>query len=79
VQQYGVLPTKYSLDSYQDSWTAAFGLPLDRLIAPDAHVANSVALRVQYGLTYTPKNLLLDNAVLADGYSLVEVVNEEFL
>ena len=76
VQQYGVLPAKYSLDSYKDSWTAPFGLPLVRPIPPDAHVANSVALRVKYGLTYTPENLSLDNGALVDGYSLITVVDE---
>jgi hypothetical protein len=51
------------------------GPPHLRPIAANAEVANSVAVRVQYGLTYTPGNLTLANGLLGSGYSLVTVVS----
>jgi hypothetical protein len=50
-----------------------------RPIEPNAEVSNSVAVRVQYALTYTPGNLLVNDGVLADGYSLVTIVDENAL
>ena len=74
--QYGTLPAKYALDSIRETWSAQDGPPHLRPIAPNAEVSNSVAVRVQYALTYTPGNLLVNDGVLADGYSLVTVVDE---
>jgi len=77
--QYGTLPAQFALDAIHESWAPVDGPPHLRPIAPDAHVANSVAIRVQYALTYTPGNLTLNNGLLADGYSLVTVVDETAL
>jgi uncharacterized protein (DUF2235 family) len=74
--QFGTLPAEFALDAIRESWTAADGPQHLRPIAPNAEVANSVAVRVKYALTYTPGNLTLDNGVLGDGYSLVTVVDE---
>jgi uncharacterized protein (DUF2235 family) len=74
--QYGTLPAKYALDKIRESWTPVDGAPYLRPIGPDARVSNSVALRVQYALTYTPGNLTLDNGLLGDGYSSVTLVDE---
>jgi uncharacterized protein (DUF2235 family) len=75
--QYGTLPAKFALDAYSDSWAPTCGLPYLRPIASGSSVANSVALRVQYGLTYKPGNLTLNNNQLADGYAQVPVVSED--
>lgn len=77
--QYETLPAKFALDAIRESWSAKDGPPHLRPIAPDAAVSNSVAVRVQYGLTYTPGNLILNDGVLADSYSLVTVVDENAL
>ena len=75
--QYGTLPAEYALDAIRQSWTPADGPPHLRPIAAGSEVANSVAVRVQYALTYTPGNLTLqDGPLLGDGYSIVSVVTE---
>jgi uncharacterized protein (DUF2235 family) len=74
--QYGTLPATFALDAIRESWTPADGPQHLRPIAPNAEVANSVAVRVQYALTYTPGNLTLNNGVLGSGYTLVTVVDE---
>jgi hypothetical protein len=75
--QYGMLPSEYAFDAIRDSWTALDGAAHLRPIAAGAMVANSVAVRVQYALTYLPGNLTLaDGPLLGDGYSIVNVVNE---
>jgi hypothetical protein len=52
------------------------GLVHLRPIGADARVADSVALRVQYALTYTPGNLTIRDGQLADTYSMVSVMQE---
>jgi len=75
--QYGTLPAEYALDAIRQSWTPVNGPPHLRPIVAGSEVANSVAVRVQYALTYLPGNLtLVDGPLLGDGYSLVNVVNE---
>jgi len=72
-----MLPVAYALDAYKDSWTSLPSAPpLPRLIAPNADIANSVAVRVQYALTYAPPNLNLKDGQLAATYSIVPVVDE---
>jgi uncharacterized protein (DUF2235 family) len=73
---YGTLPAKAALDAIHETWTLAYGPPYLRPIPANAEVADSVKLRVQYALTYTPGNLKLSGGVLGDGYSLVTVVDE---
>jgi hypothetical protein len=74
--QYGTLPAKFALDALHETWKPADGPLHLRPVSPDAAVANSVAVRVQYGLTYAPGNLALDDGSLADSYALVTVVDE---
>ncbi len=70
-------PGKYALDAYVDSWSRTpVGAPLPRPIAADACMANSVAVRVQYALTYLPPNLTITDGALAESYQIVDVVNE---
>jgi uncharacterized protein (DUF2235 family) len=76
--QYGTLPSEYALDAIRETWIPADGPPHSRPIAVSSKVANSVAVRVEYALTYTPANLTLrDGPLLADEYSLENVVNDE--
>jgi uncharacterized protein (DUF2235 family) len=77
--QFGTLPAKFALDAIRETWSAQDGPPHLRPIDPNAEVSNSVAVRVQYALTYTPGNLLVHAGVLADSYSLVTVVDENAL
>lgn len=75
--QFGTLPSEYALDAIRDSWAPTDGPPHLRPIVGNSTVANSVAVRVQYALTYAPGNLTLqDGPLLADGYSMLSVVNE---
>jgi hypothetical protein len=79
VAQFGTLPGKFALDAIRQTWMPVDGPPHLRPVADDAEVANSVAVRVQFGLTYTPGNLKLDDGVLADSYDLIPVVDENAL
>jgi uncharacterized protein (DUF2235 family) len=74
--QFQTLPAKYALDAIHESWTPAMGPQHLRPIDANASVSNSVAVRVQYGLTYTPGNLNLDGGALGDGYQMVTAVDE---
>ncbi|HEX8712830.1 MAG TPA: DUF2235 domain-containing protein [Terracidiphilus sp.] len=75
--QLATLPAKCALDAINESWKPVMGLPHLRPIPPDAHIANSVAVRIRYALSYTPGNLQLQDRQLAAGYSVVSVVNED--
>jgi uncharacterized protein (DUF2235 family) len=75
--QYGTLPSEYALDAIRETWMPADGPPHLRPITAGSEVANSVAVRVQYALTYTPGNLTIqDGPLLGDGYQLINVVDE---
>ena len=50
-----------------------------RPIDPAANVANSVAIRIQYALTYQPGNLTINDGALADSYNQVTLVNTDAL
>lgn len=77
--QFAVLPAKFALDAIHETWKPVDGPQRLRPVIAGSSIANSVALRVQYGLTYTPGNLTLNNGVLGDGYSAVTVVDEDAL
>jgi uncharacterized protein (DUF2235 family) len=74
--QFGTLPAEYALDAIRESWTPADGPEHLRPVAADAEVSNSVAVRLKYALTYVPGSLTVNNGALADGYTLVTVVDE---
>lgn len=76
VVQFATMPSKYALDEIHESWKPIDGSTYLRPVAANAQISNSVAVRLQYALTYTPKNLTLDNQALAGGYSVVSVVDE---
>jgi uncharacterized protein (DUF2235 family) len=74
--QFATLPSQYALDVIRQTWTPTDGPPHLRPIAPNAEVANSVAVRIQYALTYTPGNLTIVSGALGSGYTVVTVVDE---
>lgn len=74
--QFGTLPAEFALDAIRESWIPADGPQHLRPVASDAEVSNSVAVRVKYALTYVPGFLTVNNGALADGYTLVTVVDE---
>jgi uncharacterized protein (DUF2235 family) len=74
--QFATLPAKYALDDIRESWAPADGPPHLRPIDPASEVANSVAVRVQYALTYLPGNLTIEDQQLADTYTVVNLVDE---
>lgn len=73
--QFAILPSKYALDAINESWSPKEGPPYIRPIPANASIANSVAVRLQYGQTYAPRNLTLNNGALAEGYALAAVVD----
>jgi uncharacterized protein (DUF2235 family) len=73
--QFATLPSQYALDVIRQTWTPADGPPYQRPIAPNAEVANSVAVRIQYALTYTPGNLQIVSGALGSGYTQVNLVD----
>jgi len=76
---YSVFPAKYALDAINESWTPVYGPQQMRPIAVNSSIANSVAVRLQYALTYTPGNVLLKDRALADSYALVNIIDENAL
>jgi uncharacterized protein (DUF2235 family) len=74
--QFGTLPAKYALDTIRESWTPADGPEHLRPVAANAEISNSVAVRVQYALTYVPGSATVNDGALADSYTLVTVVDE---
>lgn len=77
--QYGALPAKYALDAIHESWAPQAGPQHWRTIAPGSKVANSVAIRAQYALTYAPNNLTLSDNILDDTYTQVTLVDEDVI
>lgn len=73
--QYGTLPADDALDTIRQTWAATDGPPHLRPIDSSSLLSNSVAIRIQYALTYTPGNLTINNLALADGYTQVALVN----
>lgn len=73
------MPAKYALDAINESWKPVDGPPHWRPISAGSKIANSVAVRVRYGLTYAPANLKIDDGSLDESYSLVPLVDEDAL
>jgi uncharacterized protein (DUF2235 family) len=77
IAPFATLPAEDALDIIRDSWTPANLKPYLRPIAANSKISNSVALRLQYALTYTPANLTLDDGpptALDDGYTVMDLV-----
>jgi uncharacterized protein (DUF2235 family) len=63
-----------ALGMLHDSWSPVWLFPESRTVAPDSVLGNSVAILCQYDTDYTPRNLSLDNGVLANSYTIGQVV-----
>jgi uncharacterized protein (DUF2235 family) len=66
-----------ALDAIRETWCPVDGPPRLRPVPNNASVANSVAVRLKYALTYVPGSLTVADNALADGYSIVDVVGEQ--
>jgi uncharacterized protein (DUF2235 family) len=75
----GTFPAKYALDAINESWTPIDGPEHLRPIPANSSIANSVSVRVQYAANYAPGNLTITDDALADGYSLINMVDENAL
>jgi hypothetical protein len=74
--QFATLPAEAALDIIRETWTPVDGPARLRPVATTAEVANSVAVRLQYALTYVPGALTVTDGQLADGYSIQSIVSE---
>jgi uncharacterized protein (DUF2235 family) len=72
--QYGTFSAEVALDAIRETWTPKDGPPRLRPVPAGAEVSNSVAVRLQYALTYVSGSLIVENGALADGYSIVNLV-----
>jgi uncharacterized protein (DUF2235 family) len=77
--QYRTLPSEYSLDPIRQTWAPTDGPPHLRPVPAGSLVSNSVAVRIQYGLTYAPGNLTMNDGVLSETYSQVALVDPNAL
>ncbi|HTJ30074.1 MAG TPA: DUF2235 domain-containing protein [Acidobacteriaceae bacterium] len=82
---FATLPAQYALDAINESYKPVDGPIHLRPIPAGSRISNSVALRIQYALTYQPGNLTLDHDLDANTYALsatytqVNCVNPEAL
>jgi uncharacterized protein (DUF2235 family) len=74
ITPYGSFIAQTALDALNETWTPVYGPQHLRPIATNSSLSNSVAMRLQYALTYTPGNLTLNNGALAGGYAQVNVI-----
>jgi uncharacterized protein (DUF2235 family) len=74
IAPYGSFVAQTALDAINETWTPVFGPQHLRPITANSSLGNSVALRVQYALTYTPGNLTIASGALGAGYAQVNVI-----
>jgi uncharacterized protein (DUF2235 family) len=74
IAPYASFNAQCALDAINETWTLLYGPQQLRSIAGNSSLSNSVALRVQYALTYQPGNLTLSNGALGSSYTQVNVV-----
>jgi uncharacterized protein (DUF2235 family) len=67
-------PPTNALGTLHESWSPTWLFPMARTIAPDSTLGNSVAIRCQYDVDYQPENLSVKNGVLANSYTIAQVV-----
>jgi uncharacterized protein (DUF2235 family) len=75
IAPYASFNAQCSLDAINESWTPVYGPQHRRPVAANSSLSNSVALRLQYALTYTPGNLTLASGALGDGYAQINVIS----
>ncbi|HTW61007.1 MAG TPA: DUF2235 domain-containing protein [Terracidiphilus sp.] len=74
IAPYAAFNAQCALDAINETWSPVYGPQHLRPIAANSSLANSVALRVQYALTYTPGNLTIASGALGSGYAQVNVI-----
>ena len=79
IAHYSQLTNEDALDIIRESWTPQAGPVHLRPIVDGSNVSNSVAIRVQYALTYQPGNLTIKDGALADSYNQVTLVDPNAL
>ena len=67
---FAAMPATSALDAINESWKPLDGPVHLRPVPAASRVANSVALRIQYSLSYQPGNLTLDHDADANTYAL---------
>ncbi len=72
---YPLDPT-YALDHLHESWTPLWGFPVRRSLPPASALANSVLIRCQHHVGYSPCNLTLQAGIPAPTYTFLVVVSE---
>jgi uncharacterized protein (DUF2235 family) len=75
IAPYASFQAQCALDKINETWIPVFGLQHLRPIPANSSLSNSVALRLQYALTYTPGNLALAGGALGSGYEQVNVIS----
>ena len=63
-----------ALGTLHESWSPVWLFPKSRNVAPASTLGNSVAIRCQYDTDYAPENLSANNGVLANSYTIGQVV-----
>jgi hypothetical protein len=79
IAPYSQLTNEDALDIIRESWAPQDGPVHLRPIVDGSNVSNSVALRIQYALTYQPGNLTITDGALASGYNQVTLVDPNAL
>jgi uncharacterized protein (DUF2235 family) len=74
IAAYAAFTAQNALDALNETWTPIYGPQHLRPVVATSSLGNSVALRVQYALTYTPGNLTIASGALGTGYAQVDVV-----
>jgi uncharacterized protein (DUF2235 family) len=74
IAPYASFNARCALDALNETWNPVFGPQHLRPITSNSSLSNSVALRVQYALTYTPGNLTLNSGALGGNYAQVSVI-----
>jgi uncharacterized protein (DUF2235 family) len=76
IAPYATFPAKYALDAINETWNPVYGPLHQRPVAANSSISNSVSVRIQYAQTYTPGNLTISDGALADGYNMINLVDE---
>jgi len=75
--QFATLDAKYALDALHQSWAPQDGPQHWRQIPAGTKISNSVALRIEFALTYLPSNLTIADGALDDSYTQLDLVTED--
>jgi uncharacterized protein (DUF2235 family) len=74
IAPYGSFIAQTALDALNETWTPVYGPQKLRPVPANSSLSNSVALRLQYALTYSPGNLTLNSGALGSDYAQINVI-----